>query len=599
MAQAGTGDSKAGTAPGPTVGLEIPLAPIRPLHAGAQTLPKPPSILDYLTDGSLAAMCDELSRLTGVSVQLVDEKGRVISRRDPSSPTGKGAWQVEDRRADAASHTPDSTTIPLTLEGSTIGSLVIGPGAPVLPANARDVLVRALSLLARTTGELCEQENDLRHRLKEVSAMHRVSTLLSRATKPEQVLDAALESVLDAMELDAGAIMLLKQDADGVISEREEDLVRAASRHLSDDWLDCPTPLSKDRLFDRLALEGQIITSEDVTIDPRVLIPDRAKAERLAATIQAGLIFQNRPIGVIRLYSRTPRQFSDSDARLLRSIAQQAAVALEQARLLTLERYQQKVDRQLELAADVQRRMLPTAHVEKPGFDIAARYQPTMELGGDFYDYLDLNGHIGLTVGDVVGKGIAAALFMSAVRASLRAHAQQVYNLDEVVERVNKALCRDTRDNEFASLWYGVIDPVTLRLTYCSAGHEPTMVVRVPKGRPPSLSDIDVLGVGGMVVGIDPQQKYQRAIYDLKPGNIIIAYTDGVLDAANFQGERFGKVRLRDAVIRTLTNFPDATASEFVDKVLWEIRQFVGLSNRTDDITILAVRVLERGGKRR
>ncbi len=129
--------------------------------------------------------------------------------------------------------------------------------------------------------------------------------------------------------------------------------------------------------------------------------------------------------------------------------------------MLTLERYQQKVDRQLELAADVQRRMLPTAHVEKPGFDIAARYQPTMELGGDFYDYLDLNGHIGLTVGDVVGKGIAAALFMSAVRASLRAHAQQVYNLDEVVERVNKALCRDTRDNEFASLWYGVIDPLT------------------------------------------------------------------------------------------------------------------------------------------
>jgi len=598
MAQAGTGDSTKGIAQGPAVGLEIPLAPIRTAHASATALPKPPSILDYLTDGSLAAMCDELSRLTGVSVQLVDEKSRIISRRDPTAAGGKGSWQVEDRNADAVSHTPGSTVIPLTLEGSTIGSLVIGPGAPALPSNARDVLVRALSLLARTTGELCEHENDLRHRLKEVSAMHRVSTLLSRATKPEQVLDAALESVLDAMELDAGAIMLLKQDADGVISEREEDLVRAASRHLSDDWLDCPTPLSKDRLFDRLALEGQIVTSEDVTIDPRVLIPDRAKAERLAATIQAGLIFQNRPIGVIRLYSRTPRQFSDSDARLLRSIAQQAAVALEQARLLSLERYQQKVDRQLELAADVQRRMLPTAHVEKPGFDIAARYQPTMELGGDFYDYLDLNGHIGLTVGDVVGKGIAAALFMSAVRASLRAHAQQVYNLDEVVERVNKALCRDTRDNEFASLWYGVIDPVTLRLTYCSAGHEPTMVVRVPKGRPPSLSDIDVLGVGGMVVGIDPQQKYQRAIYDLKPGNIIIAYTDGVLDAANFQGERFGKVRLRDAVIRTLTNHPEATASEFVDKVLWEIRQFVGLSNRSDDITILAVRVLERGRKR-
>lgn len=588
-------DSSAAT---PGKALEVHVAPQAGSTTGhAPLAPRHPSIVDFLTDGSLAALCAELSILSGVAVQLLDESGRVISRRDPHSPHGKGAWQIEQNGTPLAG-TPDSVVVPLRLGTETIGTLVIGAGTPSLPADARGALERVLSNLARTASELCEHEHDLRHRMKEVAAIYRVSTLVARATGLDKVLEAALESVVHAMGVDAGAIMLLKQDADGVVSEREEDLVRGASLHLSNDWIECPTPLSKDRIFDRLALDGEIVTSEDVTLDPRVLIPERAKAEGLRGTIQAGLIFQNRPIGVIRLYSRQARVFRDSDARLLRSIAQQAAVAVEQTRLLTLERHQQKVDRQLELAADVQRRMLPKANVERPGFDIAARYQPTMELGGDFYDYLDLNGHIGIAVGDVVGKGIAAALFMSAVRASLRAHAQQVYNLDEVVERVNKALCRDTRDNEFASLWYGVIDPATLRLTYCSAGHEPTLVVRVPKGRPTTLSDIDSLGVGGMVVGIDPSQKYQRSLYDLKPGNLLVAYTDGVLDAANFQGERFGKVRLREAIVKTLSANPDISAAEFVDKVLWEIRQFVGLSTRSDDITILAVRVLERGKKK-
>jgi hypothetical protein len=108
------------------------------------------------------------------------------------------------------------------------------------------------------------------------------------------------------------------------------------------------------------------------------------------------------------------------------------------------------------------------------------------------------------------------------VRASLRAHVQEVYDLDEVVSRVNQALWGDTRENEFASLWYGVIDPAKLRLTYCSAGHEPPFVVHMPKGKPPTEANISELSVGGMVVGIDPAQRYQRAVFDLRPRDLIV-----------------------------------------------------------------------------
>lgn len=549
------------------------------------------SITDFLTDGSLAAFCAEMSRLTGVRVELRDPLGHAIVKNADANATK--AWSVSVTAAQ-----PTRTMIPLLLGGVSIGAIAVEDGAPTLGTDARQRLENALQLLARTSGDLCQHELELRHRIKEVAALARMSSMLVRAASTQQVLDMALESALDVLGLDAGSVMLLKDRIDGplptAMDEHEEDLTVRASRNLSKDWLDYPYPLSKDRVFDTLALSGNIVVSEDLSQDPRVALVKEAAEEGLAACIHAGLVFKNRPLGIIRLYSRLPRSFDDADKRLLASIAGQAAVAIEQSRLMKFEQEEQRVQRQLQLAADVQRRMLPKGVPSIKSLDVAARYIPSFELGGDFYDFMDLNGHFGFAVGDVVGKGIAAALLMSSVRASLRAHAQQVYDLDEIVSRVNQALCRDTRDNEFSSLWYGVIDPQRLRLTYCSAGHEPPMVIRVPKHRPPTAADMDELSVGGMVVGIDPSQRYQRAVFDLAPNDMLVAYTDGVVDATNFNGERFGKKRLREAVLRALQEKPESSATELVERILWESRQFTGLAPRPDDKTLVVLRVLER-----
>jgi sigma-B regulation protein RsbU (phosphoserine phosphatase) len=340
-----------------------------------------------------------------------------------------------------------------------------------------------------------------------------------------------------------------------------------------------------------MALGGEVVASEELQSDPRVQIPDKAAEEGLVAALHAGLIFQNRPLGVLRLYAREKRTFGEFERRLVRSIAQQAAVAVQQARLLRLGEEERRIQRQLELAADVQRRMLPSRLPQLKGVDLSARYVPSFELGGDFYDFIELHGNLGVVVGDVVGKGVAAALLMASVRSALRAHAQEVYDLDAVVSKVNQALCRDTLDNEFATLWYGVLDPITLRLTYCCAGHDPTLVVRVPTHRAPSPADIDELSVGGMVLGIDRSQRYQRAVYDMQPRDVMIAYTDGVTDATNFSGEKFGKKRLRASVLAILAAEPEATAARILDLLHWEVRRFTGLSSRADDETLVVMRV--------
>jgi len=568
------------------------LSPV-PAVAGPVVPPQPRvTITDFLTDGSLAALCEELSLLTGVPVQLRDTRGSLVSRRQHPQP-GEPAWQTSDPAATpglgAGSH-----VIPLSVAGNNIGAFHIGAGAPTFNTEARARLESAVHWLARTTTELCHHDLELRHRSKELSALSRMSSLLVRAAGPDRVLAVALESALDVLGLDAGSVVLISDDSPDGLSDREDDLVLTASRNLSAEWLSNPLPLSKDRLFDKEALAGKLVIVEDIATDPRINLRDQAIAEGLGAAIHVGLVFQNRPLGVVRLYSRKPRTFDEFDRRTVQSLAAQAAAAIEQARLLRFEQEEQRIQRQLQLAADVQRRMLPRGVPNVPPLDIAAKYIPSFELGGDFYDFIELNGHFGIVVGDVVGKGIAAALLMSSVRATLRAHVQGIYDIDEVVARVNHALYRDTRDNEFASLWYGVIDPANLRMTYCSAGHEPPMVVHIPRHRAPNQTDINELNVGGMVVGIDPSQRYQRAVFDLRSRDVLLAYTDGLVDATNFSGQRYGKKRLRDSLLRSLTEQPDGSAADILERILWDLRQFSGLSARSDDRTIVVMRVMER-----
>lgn len=542
------------------------------------------SIVQFLTDGSLAALCAELTRLTGVRVDLRDTEGHVIVAKDDG-------WALRD--ASEAGGPPPVASFPLLLGGVRIGSLTLAEGEPGLGPDARNRLEGALAHLARATSEIVQYEAELRHRVREIAALTRMSSLLVRAAGPERVLEVVLESALDVLGLDAGSIVLFKENPDGGIAPLEEDVLLKANRGLSRAWLENPNSLGKDRAFDRAVIAGQMPVSEDLWRDDRVQLLHEVRDEGLRGAIHAGLVFKDRVLGVVRLYSRDPRTFTDADKRLLASLAQQAAAALEQSRLMRFEQEEQRVQRQLQLAADVQRRMLPLRMPTTPRLDVAARYVPSFELGGDFYDFLELSGHLGIAIGDVVGKGIAAALLMASVRSSLRAHAEEVYDLDEIVSRVNLAMCRDMRDNEFSSLWYGVIDPAKLRLTYCSAGHEPPLVVRVPKHRPPTTADVDELSVGGMVVGIDPSQRYQRAVFDLRPRDVIAAYTDGLTDATNFEGRRFGKARVRQTLLNALIENPNAPAASIVERVMWEVRQFAGLSAAPDDLTLVVVRVRE------
>jgi len=534
----------------------------------------PSTIRSFLTDGSLAALCGELGRATGTAVRLRDEHGLVLS-----------AWGRADEPGLDEPPAEGAASVPLVVDGERIGQITVEPsaGEPVSEA-----VPAAVELLGHVACELCTDVVELRNRVTEVRVLSRLSAMLADGGSEADALTLAIDSALEALSLDAGSVVLLPEDADG-LSQREDeaDLQLSVARSLSERWLDDPAPLSRGRQFDRLALAGEVVTSNDLLNDDRVLMPNRCRAERLGSYIGAGMIFSGRPIGVMRLYARGPRAFSASDRRLVRSIAQQAAAAVEQARLLGMRERERRVQRSLQVAGEVQRRMLPRHPPSMAKLESAARYVPSTELGGDFYDVFDVRGKLGVSVGDVVGKGVAASLLMSAVRSALRAYADGDDDPARVMSRVNQALCRDTTVQEFATVWFGVIDPESLVLTYASAGHDPPVIVRESGG----ALTTHRLETGGLVAGVMVEETYSSASAQLQKGDILIAYTDGMIDAVRFDGGRLGREAFERLALDSVEEERGESAQVIADRVLWSVRRFSGLAAQADDQTLAVVRV--------
>ncbi len=561
------------------------------------------TLTDFLDIETLQEIQDSFSTVTRLTTVIRDASGRPLT-----APTDAGrqaqSGEVFEQLIDAEEDNRGRFIAPIVVEGRQLGSIAIEKHTLHAEASSGITRFRAVAaelhlpddtieqliqqaeetcgpnkaagiqflyLLANSMARLCYEKYHARRRLDELAVLYKISTMLSGYRDLQQVLDNAVKSVVQVMDVKGAAIRLIGEDTD--------ELVLRAAHNLSDSYLNKgEIKLSESELF-RQVLRGEVAYVEDMSTDPRVRYGEDAGREQLVSMLCIGMNYQDKPIGTLQLYTISPRQFRESEIKLLRAISQLLATAIESARLDHQRLENQRMLRQLQLAADVQRRMLPHQMPKKPPFDIAARYVPSYELGGDFYDFIDLGGHIGISIGDVAGKGIAASLLMASARMSLRAFAQDVYDIDEIISRVNITMTRDTLDSEFATLWYGVLDPVNLRLTYCNAGHEPPMLLHD--------GTIYTLGTGGMIVGIDPNEQYEKGLWDLQQGDMILLYTDGLTDAINPDQEKFGRTRIEQA-LREAVGF---NAADALNHILLKLRRFTGLRRAIDDTTLVVIRV--------
>jgi phosphoserine phosphatase RsbU/P len=340
-----------------------------------------------------------------------------------------------------------------------------------------------------------------------------------------------------------------------------------------------------------VAREGKPVRLDDAYTDPRFEPDvDRKLGYRtrqmmcLPIRNEAGLI-----IGVLQLLNK-PEGFSDADEAFLDALSLHVALALEKAQFHRERVEKEKMERDLALAREIQAGLLPDAPPEWKGIEIAVSHKPSQMVGGDYYDFLPVSGEqadsLLIVVADVEGKGAASALVMANVQATLHALADHVYPLEELPATINNKLLGVARSascaartTKYLSMFLALVENKGQRLRYVNAGHVPPAVIRAD-GR------IEYLEEGGMVVGLLPDPRYDSAVVELSPGDLLVACTDGITEAMDPAGNEFGKPRLAELVKK----WRDHTPQEILRTVLDEVERHSRGGIYEDDRILLVMK---------
>ncbi|HXW62840.1 MAG TPA: SpoIIE family protein phosphatase [Candidatus Acidoferrales bacterium] len=298
--------------------------------------------------------------------------------------------------------------------------------------------------------------------------------------------------------------------------------------------------------------------------------------EALDVTIAAR---QTELLGVLYLDSRAPSSaFSALDREVLRSLAREAATVVENARLFAAARAKARLDHEIEIASQIQQKLLPKTLPNLPYVAVTGSTLACHSVGGDCFDVIDLSGgRHGFFVGDVSGKGISAALLATLLQGIFFTTASTDMPLPTVFSRVNKYMVERSGDDRYATVFYGVLDE-SGHFDYVNAGHVPPLILR-------HSGAIEGLASGNLPVGMFDEAEFASASVDLRDGDFLVIYTDGVSEAANIHSELFEESRLRSV----LEHFNGQNVEQITGAIRESVRAFTAGAPQSDDITILAI----------
>ena len=593
------------------------------------TVPKLTELIDVST---LQQIQDWAARTAGVPILIRDAEGFPVTSPSMSSDfcnliSGEDHRRAECRESNIAAAAVAARTgrpqrytchagltqfaAPIQVEGQFMGTIVIGdrPMEPLKPEDVeklagkfgidRERLMKAAQQVeiwseetmnstinfvysvANTLFRLCYQGYSLNRKVRELTALLEISKLLTSALGLQEVLDRIAEGMVQTLGVKACTIRLL--DDAGV------ELILESLYNLSKEYLSKGPVILEKHPVCQAAMSGETVVIPDVSTDPRFGYPEAAKKEGLHSMLCVGLMSRDKAIGTVHLYTGEPHDFTQDEIGLVQSIANQAAVAIENAKLYEESIEKHRIEQELALAGEIQAELLPTVSqipLIKGGarglfntVDIKAKIVPHGQLSGDLYDFIELDeNRTGVVIADVSGKGVPGAILMATTRVILRTQADGTLATRQVIDRVNRSLCVDTRPTEFVSMFYGILDAETATVTYTSAGHNPPILFR---------GDQSVfLEEGGIPLGIIEDTVYDEGQVQLAAGDVILLYTDGVTEAVNDKNEIFGVGRLMRVAQRNLA----MDAQTLIDTIYDEVLRFAGGTPQNDDLTLIVLK---------
>jgi serine phosphatase RsbU (regulator of sigma subunit) len=456
---------------------------------------------------------------------------------------------------------------PLRLPSQFVGVLVAHALQPhSSQTGPSDTTLRCLHL---SLNLLLDQALALRHIAAETLERYREINLLYHTG----------ETIGACLEADQIPALILAEA--GRVIQSEVSLVLLPPASGSEVW-ELKASLGQNHLVAALYQMAQSLVGQvSRTGRPDIFTGD---SQPFSAVLCAPLKAQEQVLGVVML-SRGAGQpiFTAGDEKLVMALTNQAASAMERARLYRQEIKRQRLEEELAIGRRIQLGLLPQAVPVLPGWEFAAIYQAARQVGGDLYDFFELPGEprrLGLVIADVSGKGVPAALFMAFSRTVIRTEAMSARPPAAMLEQANRLIVQDNRSRLFLSAFYATLDTHTGRLVYANGGHNWPLWLRYSRG------EVLELTARSMVLGMFREIQLQEIEIDIAPGDLLLFYTDGVTEARNAAGELFGEERLQ----AILTANSSATAEQVQQKILANLKSFIGDTPPSDDFTLLVVK---------
>ena len=436
-----------------------------------------------------------------------------------------------------------------TLPGSTIFRLASTFFEPeVAAAGTADPLARSLA-----------------GRLKLLNEVHRA---LAGPITLEALLELILERAFAHLQPDEGAVFLRKGDGFEVAASRR---IPGATGEL----------LYSRRLAAEVAGKGMAALVTDAGVDERFARAESIVDSGVRSIVAAPLLDSEGSHGMIVLSARQrPKPFGEEDMELLAALASAAALRIRNIELAEETAQRRLLDKELDLARDIQMGMLPKAFPTTREVEIAASLRPARTVGGDLYDVVEVGPHVWFIVGDVSGKGVGAALFMAVTKTLFRAIAPGVASVGDALTRLNRELARDNDRAMFVTAFAARLDRASGTLEYVNAGHNLTYRIQAAAGPGTLPGPVDP------ALGAVEGHEYRTSVVKLEPGDALVAYTDGVIEARNAAGAELSVGGLESY----LSGCVGAGAEAIVRGLVERVEEFAGAVPQYDDVTVLVLR---------
>ncbi len=519
---------------------------------------------------TLDRLADYWQRVTGGQLLAVDEEGKWVAGDQPFAHLDNGAlsenWRewLSQENANQPPITYEGQPVqiaPIRIQHIPIGYLVaVGEASPDLlqwSAGTLEALVTAEHSLQGMTDELISAWDQLELVFRVTQTLASTSDLIS-----------VLRSVLVEVK------QVLKASESFLVIEQNDHLT-----HISVGGDDRLSPQRRQLFYRLQRAKGLVMYNDSESLHefwsdtPGEIANLLGMRLPTSATVQA----------VVGLINKKEHSFTAGDGKLLTAVAEQIAAIISNTLLHRQILAQERMQRELEIAAEIQVSLLPHGLPEIPGVEFAVASLPATEVGGDFYDFIPLDeDHLGVVVADVAGKGVPAAMLTSLARTILRVEAGYGHSPQRVISQTNQALLQDLQRAEmFVTALVAYLDQNDLTLTYANAGHTPGLWWRADVGR------FEQLAATTPPLGIEIPDLGGDRTLQLSPGDSILFYTDGVTETLSPDGQIFGGDRLEEA----LAAHAGSSADDLVQSVLSAVRVFRRDAPCSDDITMIAMRV--------